>query len=89
METRVAGLEVSLGRIEAALEGISREVSRNNTDLGEFKREFSEFRKEQSKQGEALARLDGRVAGLPSTLQLLGFILAVLAVAGLTRVFAP
>lgn len=36
-----------------------------------------------------LARLDGKISTLPTTLQLLGFVIAVLAIAGLAKYFTP
>jgi hypothetical protein len=36
-----------------------------------------------------LAEIKGKLSTMPTTLQLLGFIIAVLAIAGLARVFAP
>lgn len=36
-----------------------------------------------------VARLDGKVSTLPTTLQLLGFVVAVLAIAGLSKYLAP
>lgn len=36
-----------------------------------------------------LARLDGKVSTLPTTLQLLGFVVAVLAIAGFAKYLAP
>lgn len=36
-----------------------------------------------------VARLDGKVSTLPTTLQLLGFVVAVLAIAGLAKYLAP
>jgi len=36
-----------------------------------------------------LARLDGKVSTLPTTLQLLGFVIAVLAIAGVAKYLAP
>jgi hypothetical protein len=73
MEARVAKLEEGL--IATA------------TTLARIEKSLDEVRKEQTDQAKALARLDGRVSQLPTTLQLIGFILAVLAIAGVTRVF--
>lgn len=38
---------------------------------------------------EDLAELKGRVSQLPTTLQMIGFVLAVLGIAGLAKYFAP
>ena len=73
MEARVAKLEEGLIATAATLARIEKSLD--------------DVRKEQADQAKALARLDGRVSQLPTTLQLIGFILAVLAIAGVTRVF--
>lgn len=73
MEARVAKLEEGLASVSATLARIEKALE--------------DARKEQADQAKALARLDGRVSQLPTTLQLIGFILAVLAIAGVTRVF--
>ncbi len=73
MEARVAKLEENLTALSATLTRIEKAAD--------------DIRKEQTEQAKALARMDGRVSQLPTTLQLIGFILAVLAIAGVTRVF--
>ncbi len=82
MEARVAALESSTRAIEVAVKDIGR-------DIAEMKAGQAELRKEVLDQAKTLARLDGRVSQLPSTLQLIGFVLAVLALAGLSKFFAP
>lgn len=41
------------------------------------------------KTREDVAELKGRVSQLPTTLQMIGFVMAVLGVAGLARYFGP
>jgi hypothetical protein len=73
-------MEARVAKLEDGLMGIS-------TTLARIEKSLEDVRKEQADQAKALARLDGRVSQLPTTLQLIGFILAVLAIAGVTRVF--
>lgn len=82
MEARLTKLEDALPRIEAAVQRIA-------DDVAGTKRDVAELRKELSEQGKSIARLDGRVSQLPTTIQLIGFVLAVLALAGLSRYLAP
>ena len=89
MEARVAALEASLGRIELGINTSAQLLAGVQKDLGDVKKDVSDVRKELTEQGKAFSRLDGRVGGLPTTLQMIGFVLAVLALAGLGRYLAP
>jgi len=89
MEAGVAALEASLGRIELGVNTSAQLLAGVQKDLGDLKRDVSDVRKELTEQGKALSRLDGRVGALPTTLQMIGFVLAVLALAGLGRYLAP
>lgn len=73
MEARVAKLEEGLTAMSATLTRIEKSLD--------------DIRKEQVDQAKALARLDGRVSQLPTTLQLILFVLGILAIAGVTRIF--
>jgi hypothetical protein len=89
MEARVAALEASLGRIELGINTSAQLLAGVQKDLGDVKKDVSDVRKELTEQGKAFSRLDGRVGALPTTLQMFGFVLAVLALAGLGRYLAP
>lgn len=58
-------------------------------DVATIRKDLGEIRKDVTDQGKSLARLDGRVGALPTTLQMIGFVLAVLALAGIGRYFTP
>ena len=79
MEARVARLEAGLSDIKATLarlEPVLSQVSKNVVDIRT---------KDLVELKVAAAKLEGRVSQLPSTIQLLGFVLAVLTIAGVTR----
>ena len=93
MDARVARLEAGLSDIKATLarlEPVLGQVSRDLTDvkskdLPDLKASVVKLDGRVSQLEIAAAKLDGRVSQLPSTVQLLGFLLAVLAIAGVTR----
>lgn len=79
MEARVARLEAGLSDIKATLARLEPVLSQMSKDVADIKS------KDLVELKVAAAKLDGRVSQLPSTVQLLGFVLAVLAIAGVTR----
>ena len=79
MEARVARLEAGLSDIKATLARLEPVLSQLSKDVADIKS------KDLVELKVAAAKLDGRVSQLPSTVQLLGFVLAVLAIAGVTR----
>jgi hypothetical protein len=79
METRVARLEAGLSDIKATL-------ARLEPVLGQVSKDLVDIRtKDLVELKVAAAKLEGRVSQPPSTVQLLGFDPAVLAIAGVTR----
>lgn len=73
MESRVARLESGVSDIKATLVRLEPVLNRMSKDLVELK--------------VSVAKLGGRVSQLPSTIQMIGFVRAVLAIAGVTRFF--
>ena len=73
MEAPAARLEAGLSDIKAALARFEPVLSQVSKDLVELK--------------FAAAKLEGRVSQLPSTIQMIGFVPAVLAITGATRFF--
>ena len=71
MEARVARLEAGVSDIKATLARLEPVLSQVSKDLVELK--------------VAVAKLEGRTSQLPTTIQMLGFIFIVLAVAGVTK----
>ena len=71
MEARVARLEAGVSDIKATLARLEPVLSQVSKDLVELK--------------VAVAKLEGRTSQLPTTVQMLGFIFIVLAVAGVTK----
>jgi hypothetical protein len=74
MEARVAKLETDVTDMKAILVRLDARSQKLETDIQRMLIDVAE--------------LKGRVSQLPGTLQLLGFVLAVLGIAGLVRVFA-
>lgn len=93
MEARVTRLEAGLSDIRATLARLEPVLSQVSSDLTGLKSDVKDLRSDvtdlRSKDlvdlKVAAAKLEGRVSQLPSTVQLLGFVLAVLAIAGVTR----
>ena len=100
MEARVARLETGVSEIKLALARLEPVLGQVSKDLADFRSDIKDLRSEMKdvkseiadlRQKDlvelkvAAAKLEGRVSQLPSTVQLLGFVLAVLAIAGVTR----
>ncbi len=79
MEARVARLEAGLSDIKATLARLEPVLSQVSMDLVDIRT------KDLVELKAAAAKLEGRVSQLPSTIQLLGFVLAVPTIAGVTR----
>lgn len=79
MEARVARLEAGLSDIKATLARLEPVLSQVSKDLVDIRT------KDLVELKAAAAKLEGRVSQLPSTIQLLGFVLAVPTIAGVTR----
>ena len=75
---RVARLEAGMSDIKTTVSDIKATLARLEPVLNRMSKNVVELK-------VASAKLDGRVSQLPSTVQLLGFVLAVLAIAGVTR----
>jgi hypothetical protein len=81
MEARLKALE---DKIDAKLTSIA-------SDLAIMKVKFENLatKDDLSKLSERVGKVETAVSMLPGTLQLMGFVLAVLAIAGLAKYFAP
>jgi uncharacterized coiled-coil protein SlyX len=75
MERRIERLEESLGRVAATLDRIESSVRRTETDVAELK--------------GRMTGLDKAFGTMPTSLQLLGFAVAVFVAAGVFRFFEP
>jgi len=78
VETGIADIKATLGRFEVMLERIDR-----------FELVLVRLEERLRKVETDLAELKGRVSQLPSTVAMIGFVLAVLAAGGLMRHFFP
>lgn len=86
MEARVARLEAGLSDIKATLARLEPMLGQMSKELGQVSKDLTDIKtKDLVELKVAAAKLEGRVSQLPSTVQLLGFVLAVLAIAGATR----
>jgi uncharacterized coiled-coil protein SlyX len=100
MEARVARLEagvsdikMTLARLEPVLGQMSKELGLLRSDLVDIRSDLKDLRSDvtdlRSKDlvdvKVAVAKLEGRVSQLPTTVQMLGFIFIVLAAAGVTK----
>jgi hypothetical protein len=84
MEARVAKLEETAGRIDITLARMDEKMNSLAT-----KDDIMGTRSEISGIAQRLASIEGAVGKMPTTLQLLGFVLAVLAAAGFMKAFVP
>ncbi|WP_201829572.1 hypothetical protein [Microvirga zambiensis] len=88
MEARVTALEENFKKIDGKLDKLIETVGdfRRNTEV-----HLASIEAELKIRASAtdLAEVKGRVSNLPTTLQLLAFVVAVMAAAGLLRYFAP
>ena len=86
MEARVTRLEAGLSDIKATLARLEPVLSQVSKDLAQVSKDVVDIRtKDLVELKAAAAKLEGRVSQLPSTIQLLGFVLAVPTIAGVTR----
>jgi predicted nucleic acid-binding Zn-ribbon protein len=93
MEARVARLgagvsdiKATQARLEPVLGQMSMKVGDLRSDLKEVRTDLKDLRsKDLVDVKVAVAKLEGRVSQLPTTIQMLGFIFVVLAVAGVTK----
>ena len=86
LETGVSDIKATLARLEPVFGQAAREVSQNSNELGQVKKDLLDLKtKDLVELKVGLARLEGRVSQLRTTIQMIGFIFAVLALAGFTR----
>lgn len=76
------GYDERMVNVERSLESLDRRVGAVEADVREIKTILSRLE-------PRIAELYGRVQAMPTTLHLLGFIIAIFVAAGLTRYFAP
>lgn len=67
---------------DGTFDGMDARIKRLEDDFREIKGDLKTLVKD-------VAEIKGKVSALPTTLQLIGFVLAVLAIAGLAKYFAP
>ena len=80
------GMEARVSRLEAGLSDIKATLARLEPVLSQVSKDLVDIRtKDLVELKVAAAKLEGRVSQLPSTIQLLGFVLAVPTIAGVTR----
>ena len=103
MEHRVAFLEKSFGKMDGKLDVILNgiaglkedvsilkgDVSGLKGDVSGLKGDVSGLKGDVSGLKEGVAYLKGRIDQLPTMLQLLGFVLAIFAMAGFFKYFTP
>ncbi len=86
VEARVARLETGLSDMKATLARLEPVLSQVSKELGQVSKDLADIKaKDLVELKVAAAKLEGRVSQLPSTVQLLGSVLAVPAIAGVTR----
>ncbi len=80
------GVEARVARFEAGLSDVKPTLARLEPVLSQVSKDLADIKtKDLVELKVAAAKLDGRVSQLPSTVQLPGFVRAVLAIAGVTR----
>ncbi len=72
-------IEQKQNEFSAEMKEIRRDMTSLTAASADQRREAGELRKEQIDQGKSLAELKGRVGNLPTTLQLILFVIAVMA----------
>ena len=86
LEAGLSDIKVILARLEPVLSQVSKDVGQVSAEVGQLSKGLADIKtKDLVELKVAAAKLEGRVSQLPSTVQLLGFVLAVLAIAGATR----
>ena len=78
----VRGLGIRLDRID-------ERIGLVDNHLSSLEKHVERLDDRLRKTGEDIAELKGRVSQLPTNIQMLGFVLAVLAISGVVRIFAP
>jgi hypothetical protein len=88
MEARVTALEDNFKKIDGKLDKLIESVTdfrrTNDSRLASIEAELK-----HKASAADLAEVKGRVNSLPSTMQLLAFVVAIFAAAGLLKYFAP
>ena len=86
LEAGMSDIKATLARFEPVLGQVSRDLTDNRSKgLPDLKALVAKLDGRVSQLEISAAKLDGRVSQFPSTVQLLGFVLAVPAIAGVTR----
>ncbi len=96
LEPLLGGVDVRLRRVEGEIGSLKLDVGTLKADVGTLKADVGSIGSRLQKiEVEALpglrveiAELKGRVTQPPTAIQLIGFLMAVLAIAGLTKVFS-
>ena len=79
-------MEARVARVEAGVSDIKATLARLEPVLSQVSKELADIRTKDSVELKvAVAKLEGRTSQLPTTVQMMGFIFVVLAVAGVTR----
>lgn len=86
LEAGLSDIKATLARLEPALAQISKEFGQVSKDVAQVSKDLVDVKtKDLVNLKVGLAKLEGRVSQLPTTIQMIGFIFAVLAIAGTTR----
>ena len=88
LEADVKGIKGTLERLEPLIVRMDERLKSLAT-RDEFNATRDTLKDDLRRIGERTARIEGAVERMPTTLQLLGFVLAVLGIAGLAKHFAP
>lgn len=89
MEARLGAVEADTREIKSVLARLEPVIIRIDVSTRKLETDVARIDASTRKLEADTARLDGRVSQLPTTIQLLGFVLAVLALGGVMRHFWP
>lgn len=87
MDTRVDSLESDVSEIKGTVRRLDLTVARIEQILGRLEGRVEKLEEGQRRLEIELAELRGRVSQLPSSVQMIGFLLAVLMAGGIVRHF--
>ncbi len=89
LKTDVSTLKTDVGTLKADVSTLKADVGTLKADVGSVSTRLQKIEIEALPALRVeIAELKGRVTQLPTAIQLIGFLMAVLAIAGLTKVFS-
>ncbi len=87
LEAGLSDVKATLARFEAVLDQVSKDLTGFRSDLASLGSDLTGLGSEGlAGSGASLAGLEARASRLPSAIQMVGFVLALLAIAGVARV---